>query len=157
MTTTLAIDPGKAIGLTWGQYSDTEPWRKTASAIWSFEELSERLGRWARYPDKLIIERFVPQSGAEYTLKEDDLAAVEVIGVLKYALVPYVNEVYWQTRSDKWDIPDELLKDHDLWVTGTHVKHTDGRDANDATIHSLHFMKNTVRHLPTLRRYWSGS
>ena len=154
MTDILAIDPGLINGVAYGTYSDTEPFVLKDFFAVDFDGLDEIIWNGMHpWYDKLIIERFIPQSGAEYTLAEDDLAAVETIGMLKHGLVHDSSEVYWQTRSDKWDVPDRILKDNGFWKTGSDVGWTDGRDVNDAIIHILHYLKS-INHLPTLRAYF---
>ena len=157
MTTILSIDPGKMTGLAWGRFSDTDPYEVNEYTAVEFDDLSDMIWNgkhpWA---DILVIERFVPQSGTDYTLKEDDLAGVEVIGMLKHGLVHDFNEVYYQLRSEKWNVPDQLLKDHGLWADGKDVNWTDGRDVNDAIIHALVLLKKK-EHLPTLRKYFRGA
>lgn len=157
MTTILSIDPGKITGLTWGKFSDTEPYKIVDTQAVEFDDLSDMIWNGNHlWGDILVIERFVPQSGAEYALKEDDLAGVEVIGMLKHGLVHDFNKVYYQLRSEKWNVPDEVLKKHGLWKEGKDVNWDDGRDVNDATIHALVWLKKQ-EHLPTLNAYFRGA
>ncbi len=104
-----------------------------------------------------VVERFVPQSGAEYTLKEEDLAGVEVIGMLRHALND-PQHIVWRTRGQKSiagspEKSDQLLKDHGLWQVGMMADWNDGRDVNDSILHALGYLKDT-NHMPTLRKYF---
>lgn len=153
MTMTLAIDPGKISGLVWGWFDEATPWHQVHVEAWDFEEFSTMI--WnaeVNWGDHLIVERFVPQSGGDFTLKENDLAGVETIGMIRHANT--ASEVYWRTRADKSQVNDQVLKDNGLWVTGKKVRWTDGRDVNDATIHSLGHVAFTLEHAPTLTKYF---
>lgn len=49
---------------------------------------------------------------------------------------------------------DDRLKQHGLWLTGSDVGHTDGRDVNDSQLHALAYYFDKG-HRPTIRRFWS--
>lgn len=154
MTKIMTIDPGLVNGIAWGNFDDTTGYELDESAAWDFDDLSDTIWNVEHsWGGILLIERFIPQSGADYTLKENDLAAIETIGMLKHGLIHNFNEVYWQLRSQKANVSDKILKDHGLWRAGSDVNWTDGRDVNDAIKHSLEFLR-IRNHLPTLRRYF---
>ena len=156
----LSIDPGLITGLSVGYYSNTEAYVLEQAWTREFDGLSDDL--WNRdFPigELTIIERFVPQSGAEYTLKEDDLAGVEVIGMLKHCL-DSPRQIIWRTRSQKSiagspERSDQILKDHELWQTGSMADWHDGRDVNDSILHALGYLKD-INHMPTLRKYFKN-
>lgn len=162
MTYILSIDPGLITGLSIGHFSYKDGYTLQKTWTRGFQELSDDLwNETIPYDNKTIkvIERFVPQSGANYTLKEDDLAGVEVIGMLKHALnLP--EQINWRTRSQKSiagspEKSDQILKDHGLWQEGAMVDWHDGRDANDSILHALGYLKDT-NHMPTLRKYFKS-
>ena len=160
MTLILSIDPGLITGLSIGYYDLTDGYELDRAWTRDFDGLSDDL--WNRdFPTGVltIIERFVPQSGAEYTLKEDDLAGVEIIGMLRHVL-DYTNNIFWRTRSQKSiagspEKSDQILKDHGLWQTGSMVDWHDGRDVNDSILHALGYLKD-INHIPTLRKYFKS-
>ena len=160
MSHILSIDPGLITGLSIGYYSNTEGYSLERAWTRSFQHLSDDL--WNRdFPAGVltVIERFVPQSGAEYTLKEDDLAGVEVIGMLKHRL-DHPEKIAWRTRNQKSiagspEKSDQILKDHGLWQTGSMVDWHDGRDVNDSILHALGYLKD-INHIPTLRNYFKN-
>lgn len=49
---------------------------------------------------------------------------------------------------------DDRLKQHGLWVKGSDVGHTDGRDINDSQLHALAYYFDKG-HRPTIRKFWS--
>ena len=156
----LSIDPGLITGLSIGYYSDTEAYSLERAWTRSFQDLSDELWNDLIPHGMLkVVERFVPQSGAEYTLREDDLAGVEVIGMLRHALDDPQN-IIWRTRSQKSiagspENSDQILKDNELWQTGTLADWHDGRDVNDSILHALGHLKDT-NHMPTLRKYFKS-
>jgi len=153
MTLLLSIDPGKAIGVSYGWYDETAPYRLDYASVLSFYEMSYQIkkGKFV-WGDELVVERFIPQSGGAFTLGEDDVAAVEVIGLIKHANT--ASQVFWHTRADKGPagMMDGVLKEHGLWKTGSDVNWADGRDVNDSIIHALVNLRNRG-HLPTMRKY----
>lgn len=160
MTYILSIDPGLITGLSVGHYSKSHGYELEKAWTRDFRGLSDDLwNNTIPYDNKTVkvIERFVPQSGAEYTLKEDDLAGVEIIGMLKHALA-LPDQIIWRTRGQKSiagspERSDQILKDHNLWQTGSMVDWHDGRDSNDSILHALGYLKDT-NHIPTLREYF---
>lgn len=156
MTTILSVDPGLITGLSWGYYDDKTPYELTNVAALEFDRLSDDIWGGFEWGDVLVIERFIPQSGGNFTLKEDDLVGVQVMGMLRHAHT--ANEVYWRTRGQKviagsLKESDQILKDHGLWQKGKDVDWTDGRDCNDSILHALGFLKDRD-HEPTLREYF---
>lgn len=158
MTQLMAVDPGGATGVATGSYSDTEPLRFTDTytipkGVEGFSEVFWN-GMDTFYPEKLIVETFVPRAN-EFLAS---VAGVEVIGFIKGTSL----DTIWQDRGEKADLTggdgqaanDAWLKEHDLWLTGKQVGWKDARDALDARIHALVYMKK-IRHIPTLREYFS--
>jgi hypothetical protein len=153
-----SLDPGQALGWAVGSYDDTTPYTLHARGIWHGEpaELDELFSlmtdhgrRWI-WGGQWAIERFIPRSNNFVA----NVSAVEREGALKYVL--HDEAVTWRRASQKNDVPDRILHDHGLWQTGAMVDHSDGRDANDAIIHALGYLKQ-IRHVPTLRMYWGDS
>lgn len=151
MTYLLTIDPGYATGIALGWYSSIEgyvlhdKWLVPGGAA-GFADWWKINGYFMRNFDK-VIEGFINHDGPA------DLVSVEVIGWIKGERIS-VDE--YQPPSDKHQCPDRVLKDHHLWVTGSDVVWTDGRDVNDAIIHAIAYLKKK-RHLPTLAKYFPDS
>jgi hypothetical protein len=144
----LAIDPGKASGFALSEVDDeTGEWKLlqvfvthdgvsgVADAFWNGELY---LG------DVTVVERFIVRPNQPV-----DPVALEVIGFIK-GTHPRPATIEWRLRSDKKHIPDAMLKQHGLWHTGKQVGHEDGRDVNDAIIHTLSWLCFKARHKPTI-------
>ena len=154
MNALYAFDPGLITGIAVGSYSDSEPYELDRCMALSFEDLSESF--WDRewqYNSTIVIEKFIPNPGNQFTLSQDDIVGVQVEGMLKHVFG--AENINWQLRSDKGKagVMDKVLKEHGLWQTGDDVNWIDGRDANDAIIHSLVYLRN-IGHEPTLRKYF---
>lgn len=167
MTKLVAVDPGGASGVAEGHYSDTEPLEFDniytipegvngfSEVYWNGFDRPEQM-----YGDELVVETFVNRSN-EFLA---NLESVEVIGFIKGTTHNW-REPHWQQRTDKAALTgagesasevrnNNFLKRHGLWQTGKMVGWKDGRDANDAIIHALVYMKK-IRHMPTLLKYFS--
>jgi hypothetical protein len=158
----MAVDPGGATGVALGHYDDKTP--ITFTETFTIPNGAAGFGDWwhnseAEYREKLIVETFVPRAN-EFLAS---VAGVEVIGFIKGTTW---RDPIWQSRSDKALLTgnkpgvdseaknNAFLKEHGLWLTGKQVGWKDGRDAMDAEIHALVYAKK-IRHIPTLRQYWS--
>ena len=150
MPTLISIDPGRATGVCVGHYDDETPFTVDNASILNFEQtmafLSECDDLRHFSITEFVVESFTLSAGNKFTA---DLAGVEIIGAIKYLGW----NVTWQPRTLKALVPDKVLKDGGLWLTGKDVGHTDARDANDAIIHSLAYLMRK-NHVPTLKRYW---
>ena len=155
MTRLLAIDPGLSTGIVSGFYSDTEPF--TVEGIYQpeggaqgFLEWSKRNSDYDVYrEDVVVVEKFVLSSGNEFVA---DLSGVPSEGI---AMAFSHDPVVWQYRSQKSTVPDRVLKENDLWSSGADVGCQDARDANDAMIHALIYLR-TIGHKPTLEKIYGG-
>lgn len=148
----LAFDPGYATGVFQGWYDDENALTRQASFVipggtegfaeWAWKELPGR----ADY--EYVSEKFDLNANNEF---KADLTPVQIEGIL----IAFTRKITWQPRGEKGKagVMDAILQKHDLWVTGRDVNWEDGRDANDATIHALAYMKKK-RHLPTLQKYF---
>lgn len=146
----LSIDPGVATGLALGTYSDTQHYERIG--VWIVKRGLDGFLDWyhgeapnAAYGAQWVSERFV--------LRDNDFIANTEPLRIEGAMIALGLDPVWQLRTDKALCKDEVLKENKLWVTGKMVGHVDGRDANDATIHALAYLKKQ-KHLPTLRKYW---
>lgn len=151
MTYLVAVDPGVATGICLGYYSETEPWRRIDT--WIVKDGIEGFIRWyyTEAPDLVhvsewVVEKFVLSGGNDFVANTEPLR-------IEGAIIALGLKPVWNYRYDKALCKDEVLKKHKLWVTGKMVNHTDGRDANDAAIHSLALMKKRA-HIPSLKHYW---
>lgn len=165
----MAVDPGRATGVAIGRYSVSMPVEVIYTGIipggtlgfceWLHDTQD---GKYVvendcsyNFPDHwgdlewhldYVCETFKPRGGNF----APDSEPLRIEGVM---MDHFGNNVIWHTPADKSLIGDDFLKEHQLWVTGKEVGHTDGRDANDAIIHLfVHMMRQ--RHLPTLEAYW---
>lgn len=146
----LSIDPGKATGFAFSSVDD-ETGRFKLLDQWVTHDGVDGVAAWfwsdARdyyRPDITIVERFIVRPNQPV-----DPIALEVIGFIK-GTHPDASQIVWRLRSDKAHIPDQILKDHGLWFTGKQVNHTDGRDVNDAIIHTLSWLCFRAKHRPTI-------
>ena len=148
MTWLLSIDPGVATGIALGWYEETHPYERTD--VWIVKGGLDGFLEWydTTYiiADKWVAERFV--------LRDNDFVANTEPLRIEGAMEALRLHPTYQLRTDKALCKDEVLKEHGLWVTGKMVGHSDGRDANDATIHALAYLKKQ-KHLPTLKKYWA--
>jgi hypothetical protein len=148
----ISFDPGAITGWAIGNYDDETPFTLDEAGVITFDALGEELdwGKWSSFHqfDVVVVERFVLSKGNPFTA---DLSGLWVEGLLKY----FCNkEIVWRLRGTKSQVPDEVLKEHGLWQTGSMVGWTDGRDANDAIIHAIGHLAFTEQHVPTLRKYF---
>lgn len=158
MTTLYAFDPGKVTGFAQGYYSDKTPYRFDWGRVFDFESLSEMFWNSDLLDSNMtvVVEKFELNSGNEFIA---DLEGVQVEGMLRHRWPDYAgNQIQWQTRDQKGKagVMDEILKNHGLWQTGKDVDWEDGRDVNDAIIHSLVWLRNR-NHRPTLEKYFRGN
>jgi hypothetical protein len=165
----MAVDPGKATGVAIARYSITMPMEVIFNGI--VVGGAYGFGEWLHntndaksiiendcsynFPDEfdeldyhlhVVCENFKLRGGNFAA----DLEPLRIEGII---MDHFGHMIEWHSPSDKTLIGDDFLKENDLWVTGADVDHTDGRDANDATMHAfVHAMR--IRHLPTLKIYW---
>jgi hypothetical protein len=147
----LSLDPGKVTGWslwTWDHVNALErvKYGVIPEGIYGF------IAWWHRTNprvDAIVFERFF--LGDDF-VNDRTMQASLIEGAL-LALVPPAFPTYFQRRVDKRAVPDHVLKQHGLWLTGTQVGWEDGRDVNDSQIHALAWAKRQ-EHEPTLRRYF---
>lgn len=150
MITLLSIDPGKATGWALGKFTPSAPYRLVSAGI-THDGLQGFLD-WFKLPhgdDVIVCEKFILRNNGFVP----DTTPLLIEGALS-ALVG-INRVNWQLRSQKSIVPDALLKNHGLWLTGRDVGHEDARDAMDAIIHALAWLARQ-KHRPTLEKYFDG-
>lgn len=97
--------------------------------------------------DHVVSEVFTNRTNNDFAA---DLTGVRVEGILDLLF----DGVVWRSRTKKEQVPDSILKENDMWVTGKQTGWTDGRDVNDAIIHVLGFVAFDLRHVPTLKKYF---
>lgn len=153
MTLLWSFDPGQATGWAVGSYGPNTPYKRINAGIipGAAQGLKDWWGQGSGSKliagDTVVSESFTLNSGNEFVA---DTTPREVEGAL---IVLWDGDINWQSRAAKAGVPDDLLKAHNLWLTGKDVDWEDGRDANDATIHALEYLRRK-RHLPTLRHYF---
>jgi len=148
MTYILSFDPGQSTGIALGLYSEKDPyevlqvWQTQNGLSGVLEWLGEHYG-----PDheQVVSESFILRK----TPFMPDVEPLRIEG----ALTVFYPNIVWQPPSDKHHVPDTILKEHRLWQTGKPLGHVDGRDANDAIIHGITFLKK-LGHVPTIKKYW---
>lgn len=149
----ISFDPGQALGWAVGTYDDDQPYSLAEAGISehgvrSFRYLLDHLGPYGAYPHVIVVEKFVPRSNSFIA----NVVPVKVEGAMEFL---WGDEIVWRRAAQKADVKDEVLKKNGLWQTGSMVDHEDGRDANDAIIHGLGYVK-TLNHVATLAHYWPG-
>jgi hypothetical protein len=155
MTLIYSFDFGQTTGVAKGYYSNSEAYElddawEVPSGIDGFLDWWDSRNIYNRYHKELpiiVAEKFILNPGNQFAA---DLTGVPIEGALT-AL--WRKEIHWQAPSAKAGIPDALLRSRGLWQTGDDLGHTDGRDANDAIIHSLEFLRRSS-HVPTLKKYF---
>jgi hypothetical protein len=148
-TTIVAYDPGKITGIAEGVFSDTEPLTILDALAVTYEELIEGFPFMLEVQhDIRVSEVFTSRTNNEFAA---DLIGVRVEGILDVA---YGGDIVWRDRTLKSQVPDSILKEHGIWVTGSDVNWEDGRDANDAIIHMIGHVAFNLKHKPTLQKYF---
>lgn len=150
----ISFDPGQALGWAVGSYYDDQPYGMDEAGISehgvrSFRYLLDHLQPYLNYPHVIVVEKFVPRSNSFIA----NISPVKVEGAMEFL---WGDEIVWRRAAQKADVKDEILKESGMWRTGSMVDHEDGRDANDAIIHGLGYVK-TLKHVPTLSHYWPGA
>ena len=151
VTTLISVDPGKATGVAVGTFSDTEPYKlyeiyQIQNGVEGFLEWLKTHPEWLLKDIVWVSERFVLRGSNKFVA---DLEPVRIEGAMTALGIKPI----WQLRTDKMFVTDELLKEHGLWQTGKALGWKDGRDANDAIVHGLAYLRKN-KHLPTLINYW---
>lgn len=147
--TVVAFDPGAITGIAVGMFSDDVPLVRVDMGAITYQELLEGFDHLLDEPAQyIVVEKFESRSGQDFA---PDLTPVRVEGLLDLA---FGDRIVWRSPSLKSQVPDRVLKDNDLLLTGTHVDWEDARDVNDATIHMLGFVAFTLQHRPTLEKYF---
>lgn len=163
MTLIWGFDFGEANGIALGEFSDDTPYaildaRIVPGGLIGFVEWWEDgpfAPIWQCGDEVIVAEKFKPIPGKATV----DISGIPQEGAL-YALMQRENPAWkphWQTADAKQKAGwyDAILKEHGLWKTGSDVNWKDGRDANDAIIHSLEYLRR-IEHRPTLEKYFKG-
>lgn len=149
----LSLDPGKVTGVV-DVVFDTETGDFLEKDVFVLPSVDDTIAylRAAAAMKRLTVvyEEFTLNPGNQFVA---DLSGVEIIGALKYAF-PH-EWLHPRRRSDKVQVPDTLLKDHGLWVTGKDVGWEDGRDANDAMIHLIGYLCFDKQYFSALARFYA--
>lgn len=146
----VAYDPGLATGVAEGRFSETEPLTVLGATIIPYEVMVDSFDIMRGTPvDHVVSEVFTSTTSNPFA---PDLTGVRVEGILEAAYG--TDNIVWRNRTKKEQVPDSLLKEHNIWFTGLDVDWEDGRDANDAVIHMLGYVAFDLKHRPTLRKYF---
>lgn len=148
----LSIDPGEATGWSAWYVPDDEPMVRfdyglVRGGLPGFVKWWASIGHAIvdAPRDVVVCEKF--ELGGD--VRFPNVEPLRIEGAL-FALS--ARRVVWQKRTDKAQVPDLLLREHGLWLTGKDVDWEDGRDVNDAQVHALIWGK--FDHMPTLEGYW---
>lgn len=145
----VSFDPGKVTGVAAGTFSDTDPLTVDLVSVMQYPDIRDNADLFREtLVDHVVAEVFELRTDNEFAA---DLTGVRVEGILDFA---FEGNITWRSRTKKSQVPDDLLRAHNLWVTGDDVNWEDGRDANDAIIHMLGFVAFDLKHKPTLRKYF---
>jgi hypothetical protein len=146
--TIVSYDPGLVTGVAVGVFSDDKPLEIIGATVMPYEDLILAYGSIRSVPfDHVVSEVFKLRTDNPFAA---DLTGVRVEGILESA---YEGNVHWRDRTLKSQVPDEVLKENNVWFTGADVDWEDGRDANDAVIHMIGYVAFELKHKPTLRKY----
>lgn len=148
----VGFDPGLSTGVAEASFSDDTPFTLrdvTAVRYDEFVDYGRDIWEGVEF-DHVVAERFDLRTNNSFAA---DLTGVKVEGMLDLI---FGDKVVYRSRTDKNQVPDQLLKDHGLWQTGVDVDWSDGRDVNDAIIHVLGYVAFDLRHRPTLEKYFRG-
>lgn len=145
----IAYDPGLATGWAVGHYTHDTPLTLRGAGIRTYDEMRDRVVNTRRpYYSAVIVEWFESRTNSTAA---PDINGVRVEGMLD---AYYDGQIIRRPPARKEQVPDDILKEHGLWQTGTTTDWEDGRDANDAIIHLLGYLAFDLRHRPTLDRYF---
>jgi hypothetical protein len=178
MTHLLAIDPGMATGIVFGEYTETTPfevfekWQVERGIFgwlnWTEEHIGGTGGIWwgpqrhgnVTFEYEVVCEKFVPwASGRSFKLEE--LEPLRIEGSVQTLL----GSPHWQrstamvlaegdTRGQRKSASDDVLRRLGLWSTPTSMgpDYTlkDTNDINSAMKHAVAYLKS-IEHEPTLQ------
>lgn len=154
MTLLYSFDFGESTGIALGSFTDNEEYKllrawQVPLGLDGFIEWWDEFTPMAR-SYVMVAEKFVARSGQNFV---PDLTGVPLEGALA-AL--WRGEIHWQTpdHKGKAGLLDAILQAHGLWQEPP-ADHEDSRDANDAIIHALVYLRDN-NHLPTLRKYFKN-
>lgn len=135
----LGMDPGGTTGLALLRYSDTT----LPELVYLYQVPDGRYGFESFFRGSLLAENVdvASEQWVEREVKGSDREPIYIEGVM-YALWRD-NGVTYQTPDMKQLVPDQWLKDNNLWVPGK-------RHAMDALIHAIIWLRNND-HIPTLK------
>ena len=145
MTLITGYDPGLTTGVAWGRFSNDEPFK----LVKSFNADLTRMRNFLMLEvgpstgnEIVVAERFVLSAGNRHAA---ELTGVRVEGMLELTY----DTIFWQPRSDKALVSDQMMKDNGYWVDKKVSNWTDGRDQNDAIKHILVWLMRHG-HRPTI-------
>jgi len=170
----IAIDPGMSSGIAMFQYGE----HKAAELVESEQipggvanfyesEIMERTG-WIYISDMTVIcERFVPLSEDGFSHTSDSLEPLRIEGMLigDGIMSADYTDKRWQRAScqlitgsgsdtTRKQASNALLKEYGMWVTGVDVGQPDADDAISAIKHGIYYLKNVLKHRPTIEKFW---
>jgi hypothetical protein len=160
LTFLVSIDPGESTGITLWAFNDT----MGAERIKAFQITSGLEGfldfkknSWPAFTEIIVSEQFT-------LLNHDYVANIEPVKI-EGAMVALRMKPVWQppavmyfcggaTKAARKKASQDFLKKNDLWLTGKDVGQPDANDAISSTLHALAYFRS-IRHMPTLKKYWS--
>ena len=168
----IAIDPGISSGVATFSYTDTEPATLVAVeqlpfGVGGIGSLMDTLWTHTGTIDTVVCERFVPLSEDGFSHTSDSLEPLRIEGALidRWIMPADYADDRWQRAScqlitglgsdtTRKQASNALLKEHGMWVTGVDVGLPDADDAISAIKHGIYYLKNTLRHRPTIEKFW---
>ena len=146
MTDLLSFDPGGTTGWARFYYDATTPLQlvdygqisggNTGFALWSKTFLAEDR------VDEIVFEDFIDDGRTEFP----DVTPLLIKGSIESLWTLEGIPTAIQRNVMKAHAPDEMLKEHGLWLRGE-------PHATDAVRHALALLK-VRRHIPTMRKFW---
>jgi len=173
----LSIDPGMMTGVCLFSWDYDKPFK--VEGVWQFDRGAPGLYAWLEQYrvrvstgrgvrpmmwlgenklDALVVEKFTPRSGGEFSLTQASSEPLRGEGVLiGRGLETYINwgqpgQQYFMGGEDlaaKKKRSREFLKLHGFGLTGKDVGQKDANDAISAELHAIAWLRR-MRHMPTL-------
>lgn len=176
----LAIDPGMSTGVCLFSWGTNQSAYFRVEGVWQFDSGAEGLRGFIEASDTrvvagrdlfigeaklsaLVVEKFTPRGGSEFSLTQASVEPLRGEGVLiGQGFGPFIT---WQQPGAQYfmggvDLPSrkkrsrEFLKLNGLYLTGRDVLQKDADDAISAELHAIAFLRK-IRHMPTLTKLFT--
>ena len=143
-------DPGGKTGFVYGFFTDERPFTVVRTATLYPPTVRRQMQEWRGDDETIrVVEDFRLRGSNKFTA---DLQGDRLIGAMVFAEeLGMTSPIIWQMPADKAHVHDDVLRRGGLWRTPSRGG---SRHVHDAIIHVLKYLKVTVEHEPTIRKYW---